>query len=142
MKRYDVLVLLCGLLLLGSGCNFFTGHAGGSYLVDGRFVLISYGYRFDKVTYVVVESWPESSTPDERNRDHRTVFTGYWEQSVRLPDGRLTPVKANTLYFFDQDRLVSFPIDMTEEQLNALRPEALKSYGEILAFFRRFERRN
>ena len=136
------LALLCGLLLLGSGCNLFTGHASGSHLVDGRFVVIDYGYLRDKLTYVVVQSWPESSAPDERNRERRLVMTGYWEQSVRLPDGLLTPVKASTLYFFDQDRLVSFPIDMTEAQLDALRPDNLKSYGEILTFFRRFERRS
>lgn len=71
----SIAALLCFAIFL-TGCkDIVGGEAGQSFIVGDRFVVLSNGFRMGKVTYVVAQSWPASSTPDQRVASNRLTFT-------------------------------------------------------------------
>ena len=125
------------------GCEKWgSGEAGQAFRLQGDYVIINHGYSRDGgVRYVVVRDWPETSTPDERVSDRRSMLDPQATTVVRLSDGRYVPAEEGEprLFFYAGDELTTFPIQMKEDDFIGLKTASLESYGELLSFFRRFE---
>ncbi len=134
--------MLAATMIFSSGCFVGDpgedGTAGGqAFEIDGQFVIIWNGHdQAGRITYVVVRNWPDSSTPEDRLADKRLLLSGAESPKIRLPDGRYQPVAGTPfLYFYDGDKLTSFPISMQESDWVSLRTKAMTSYADLLRFF-------
>ena len=108
--------------------------------MDHQFVILKNGFLRGDVTWVAVTNWPDASTPEERLADTRVTLGPQGCCLIRKPDGRTAPPDSSPrLYFFDGDSLTTFPIRMKEDDFIEFRPEAFKSYSDVLYYFRQFE---
>ena len=130
--RYQTSLLLA--LLLGA-CTSDPREGGRSFVLHDRYVIMHMGSANGRMRYVVVESWPADSTPDERMRDTRVRETGT-TLLVLQPDGSYVSVDTQPqFWFFDGAALTHFPIQMTEAEFFELRPEDLRTYAQLLELF-------
>jgi hypothetical protein len=138
-------VSLC-LLLAVAGCDDIVRHnvgdSGQSFTAGDEFVILNNGYRRGDVTWIVARSWPASSTPAQRLADGRLVRGLHGEFRVRHPGGELASLAASSAHIFSGDRLTIFALRMREDDLMSWRPQQLRSYAEVEAFLRRYERRD
>ena len=133
--------------LASFGCDdiwrhYTGGVSGESFEVEGQRAILNNGYRQGQVTWVVVVNWPEGSTSEARLADPRFRLDGSNQHVVRAPDGSLAPPREGWAYVFDGDNLVTFPIQMTEDDFMSFRPAMMTRYSEVEAFLRGFELTN
>src|SRR5262245_44751822 len=135
---------LMGLLgCVGCGGSMHGGGGVGQQSVDvgDQFIVLASGYAGDKVTWVAVRDFPKSSTPDERLADKRVTVGAGGGWLIRRADGRSMPPDSRPMaYLFEGERLSVFPIDMAEDDYIGFRTGTFRTYGDFLAFFRRYER--
>ena len=139
MKTPTFILLVLPVFLFAS-CQSKKGSSAQSLQFAGQFVIITNGYDHGDITYIVVRNWPESSTPQERRRDVRleNITDKGWIVQESLGH-HLTLSDQHELFFFDGDRLTRIPIRMREEDFMGLKADNLKSYSDLLAFFRKYE---
>ena len=133
-----VLLLVFALTLASCGPGRGFGVSGRSFVVSDQFVIVNYGYSQGDVSWIVVRNWPATSTPEHRLTDLRFVLDPDGVYVVRQATDFAEP-ETGTVYFFDVERLVTFPFRMREDDLSTFRPEQFKSYSDVESYLRRFE---
>ena len=134
------------LLLLSTMCGCLEDHdvnegnSGHSFMLGDQFVIVQNGFRLGRVTWVAVVNFRKESTSEERHNDPRVILDPHGVYLVRREDGRtFAPAGSEPrLYFFDGDKLVTFPIEMTEDELGGVESGAT-SYRDLLERFHKFE---
>ena len=96
--------------------------SGQSVLFGDEFVIIRVGRKSGRVKYIVILTWPMTSTADERTSDRRMI-SDYdsgteSERLILLPSGVYEPVRTDgTVYLLRGSELLRMQISMKESQM-------------------------
>lgn len=96
---------------------FHSGESGESFVLNDEHVIVDFGYAWDgdQLTYCVIRSWPDSTSPEQKMADTRSSLGTLGGRLVRNSTGLMEPVKKDgRVYLWIGDELRTFRVDMSE----------------------------
>src|SRR5436190_9443304 len=94
--------------------------SGQSEIVGKEFVIVTVGREKGVVRYLVVRTWPQTSTPEERLADQRFLF-GEEGRTVLVPGSGYQPVNTSGMaYFMSGGECRTMKVQMKDKSVPAL----------------------
>jgi hypothetical protein len=113
--------------------------SGQSAIVGDEFVIVTVGRSKGRVRYLVIRTWPNSSTADERVRDERFVFADMGRM-VLMPSGYEPVDTAGTAYFFRDSTCETMKVEMKESSVPMLHLRPFIDSRAIWDFLKQYSR--
>lgn len=147
MKKIVIIIFIaifavCLWFFLGRylpGHGFADGESGVSFSAGDQRVIITYGYTDwrDRLTYIIIRSWPNDASPGDKLNDKRVVF-GFNGWRIRDQRGELVPVRRDgTVYFYFDKNLRTMKVEMNEYE-DTVGVMSSNNLEEVWDFFERF----
>jgi hypothetical protein len=112
--------------------------SGQSGIVGDEFLAITVGRTKNRVRYLVIRTWPNSSTGSERIKDKRLIFGDEGSRLILTPQGYQPLDTTGMAYLLRGSTWDAMKLNMKEFEVPMLHSGGYRNCGEIWAFLMRY----